>query len=48
VNTWGGGFITIINYGTYGAAISEEFTITTENNVDLLTEDGKTLFVESE
>jgi hypothetical protein len=43
----GSGFITIINYGLYSEAVEEENTILTENNFDLLTEDGDPVLVES-
>lgn len=42
----GGGFIPITIYGISGVASMEEFAITTETNIDLLTESGDTLQVE--
>lgn len=47
MNWHGSGFIQIINYGNAIEASVEEFTITTENNMDLLTEDGNPILIES-
>ena len=41
-----GGFIPIINYGTYGGAVEESTAIITESGQNILTEDSKTLETE--
>jgi hypothetical protein len=42
----GSGLITQLIYAAFGNAIVEEFAITTETGIDLLTEGGDTLQVE--
>jgi hypothetical protein len=43
---WGSGFITILIYGSLGEAAQESKAILTENNFDLLAENGDELFTE--
>lgn len=43
---WGSGFITQIIYASFGEATGQDNTLITENNFDLLTEDGRELLVE--
>jgi hypothetical protein len=40
MNYVGGGFIPIINYSSIAESILEEFSLMTENNLDILTESG--------
>jgi hypothetical protein len=42
----GSGLITQLIYAAFGNAIVEEFAITTETGIDLLTENGNNLQVE--
>ena len=43
----GSGFITIINYSAGAAAFAEEFSLITENNIDILTESGLNILIEA-
>lgn len=47
MNVVGGGFVTIINYGSGGAAVEENFSILTEGGDNLITEDGRDLLTEN-
>lgn len=47
MNWYGGGFIQIINYGMGVEAVVEGFTLETENNFDLLTENADPILIES-
>jgi len=47
MNWWPSGLITILIYGSYAQGAEEMFAINTENNMDLLTEDGKILLTEA-
>lgn len=47
MNWYGSGFITVIIYGAFSGAIEEDHAILTENNFELLTEDGKPILIES-
>ena len=47
MNWIGSGFVTIINYGTFGGGVEEEFSILTENNFNLTTESSSDLLTES-
>ncbi len=44
---WGSGFIPIILYGTGGASVLNDNQILTENSIDVLTETGQTILIES-
>lgn len=46
MNIWGSGFIPILIYSTMGEIVEQEDTILTENNLDLLAEDGRPLLRE--
>lgn len=46
MNWFGSGFITIIIYGSIGAAVEEKFSILTESGMNLLTESGSDLLTE--
>ena len=47
MNVWGSGFIPIILYGTGGASVLNDNQLLTENNLDILTETGNTILIES-
>lgn len=47
MNIWGGGFIPIILYATGGASVLNDNQLLTENNIDILTETGNTILIES-
>lgn len=47
MNWVGSGFITIINYSSYGGGAEEANTIDTETGQNILTEDSKDLLIES-
>lgn len=47
MNWYGSGFLNLINYGVSAEAVVEGFTLETENNFDLLTEDGNSILIES-
>lgn len=44
---WVGGFIPIIYYAGIGGSILNDNEILTENNLDILTETGNTILIES-
>lgn len=44
---WGSGFIPIITYAASAGAEAESFAITTENNLDILTESSLQILVEA-
>ena len=48
MNWYGSGFITIINYSSaMSEALTEEHTILTENNLNILTESSQDILIES-
>jgi len=46
MNWYGSGFLTIFYYPIFSSAITEENVLLTENNFEILTEDGKTILVD--
>jgi len=44
---WGSGFITIINYSSIAEASQQDDTLITESGLDILTEAGQELLVET-
>ena len=47
MNWIGSGFVSIINYGSGGQAVEEQFVILTESGLNLLAEDGRDLLTEN-
>ncbi len=47
MNWYGGGFVPIIIYAAGGSAAIDFNSIVTENNFDILTQDGNEILVES-
>jgi hypothetical protein len=47
MNWWGSGFIPVIIYASAGGFIEDKFVLQTENNLDILTESGEEILVES-
>jgi hypothetical protein len=47
MNWYGGGFLNVLCYSIFAIAIAENNTLLTENNFDILTEDGQDILVES-
>lgn len=47
MNGFGSGFVAIINYGSGGEAVEENFAILLENGNNLTTEDGSDLLTEN-
>ncbi len=47
MNWWGSGFVPIIIYAAASSAAIDFTSIVTESNLDILTEDGKEILVES-
>lgn len=45
MNWIGSGFITILNYASYGEAVEEEGALITESGSNILTEDSKDILV---
>ena len=46
MNSFGGGLIVVLLAGLYAEAAAQDDTILTENNLDLLAEDGRELLTE--
>jgi hypothetical protein len=46
VHWWGSGFIPILIYAGFAEFVEQGTTILTENNFDLLAEDGSPLLIE--
>lgn len=45
MNWWGSGYITQIIYASFGS-VEDNFALLTENNLQLLAEDGKVIEIE--